>query len=171
MLRVAVCLISMRTVQSTERWSKYNRERTKASSGGLKRRRLRWFALVWACACASVSLYATDASDLSLLPLCPVHALTGLYCPGCGSTRAFQHLLYGNIGSALRLNPLILLVLPILAYSFASFTLETFRGRPLPKPAAGRFFTTLLIAVVMAFTILRNIPGRPSALLAPHDGC
>ena len=36
---------------------------------------------------------------------------TGLYCPGCGSTRALYALLHGRPGEALAMNPLLLVVL------------------------------------------------------------
>lgn len=28
---------------------------------------------------------------------CAFHSLTGLYCPGCGGTRAVRELLYGDL--------------------------------------------------------------------------
>lgn len=42
-----------------------------------------------------------------LLP-CILHEVTGLYCPGCGGTRAFMHLLHGDIGQSLHYHPLVL---------------------------------------------------------------
>ena len=51
------------------------------------------------------------ASDL---PLCPVAALSGYPCPGCGLTRATLALLSGQWAAALRYHPLVMLVLPAL---------------------------------------------------------
>jgi hypothetical protein len=67
----------------------------------------------------------------------------------------------------MRLNPLALLLLPVLVYSFLSFTLEVFRGKALPRLFRTRKSTWLLIAAVIAFTVLRNIPAYPFTLLAP----
>lgn len=39
-------------------------------------------------------------------PLCPLHAATGLPCPGCGTTRAVEAIFAGDWGAALLLNPL-----------------------------------------------------------------
>ena len=41
------------------------------------------------------------------LPPCPLRALTGLYCPGCGSTRTLHALLHGDLATAMAMNPLL----------------------------------------------------------------
>ena len=43
---------------------------------------------------------------------CPIHAVTGWYCPGCGGTRAVGALLRGDLVGALRDNLLLFTVLP-----------------------------------------------------------
>ena len=64
-------------------------------------------------------LFAVSGRDLlSLAGLgvpCPLHAITGLVCPGCGMTRAL--LLVGQLqwGAALAQNPLVFLLLGIAA--------------------------------------------------------
>ncbi|MCI8516940.1 MAG: DUF2752 domain-containing protein [Hungatella sp.] len=37
---------------------------------------------------------------------CLFHALTGLYCPGCGGTRAVGYLLHGDLIKSLQYHPL-----------------------------------------------------------------
>lgn len=46
--------------------------------------------------------------------VCPVHALTGFNCPGCGATRMAESLLHLDIYQAFRFNPFIFLTAPIL---------------------------------------------------------
>lgn len=41
-------------------------------------------------------------------PLCPLHALSGIPCPTCGSTRAAGALLHGDLKTALTHNPLMI---------------------------------------------------------------
>ncbi len=131
-------------------------------------KRIQWLAVLGTSAGALVPLYAADPARGGVFPRCPIHALTGLYCPGCGTTRALHQLLHGNLLAALRLNPLLLVLLPILAYSFLSFTREAFCGRALPNLLRTRLVRGLLIGTVLTFTVLRNIPRYPCTLLAPH---
>lgn len=39
---------------------------------------------------------------------CAFHSLTGLYCPGCGGTRAVRELLYGDLRMSFQYHPLVL---------------------------------------------------------------
>ena len=112
-------------------------------------------------------LYWRDPATASIFPVCPFHALTGLDCPGCGSLRAMHQLLHGNLLAALRLNPLVVLSLPLLAYcGLADFVGRT-SGYRLP-PGRGRAgYIWLLLAVIVAFWFFRNIPCYPFTLLGP----
>lgn len=39
---------------------------------------------------------------------CPIHALTGGYCPGCGGTRAVRFLLQGDVWNSFYYHPVVL---------------------------------------------------------------
>lgn len=52
--------------------------------------------------------------EASLVPPCPLRALTGLYCPLCGATRMTYELLHGDPAAAFALNPLLLTGLPLI---------------------------------------------------------
>jgi hypothetical protein len=52
---------------------------------------------------------------LPFLPSCPVSALTGIECPGCGGLRASWSLLHGDIAGAWESNPLVFAIIPALA--------------------------------------------------------
>ncbi len=43
-----------------------------------------------------------------ILPPCSLHSMTGLYCPGCGGTRACYALLQGDILDSVIMHPLVL---------------------------------------------------------------
>src|SRR4051812_28859789 len=47
-----------------------------------------------------VVLYHFRPGVGSHYPPCPIYWATGLYCPGCGITRALHHLLHGRIDVA-----------------------------------------------------------------------
>ena len=82
----------------------------------------------------------------------------GYQCPGCGTLRGLHQLLNGNAGAAFRLNPLMMLLLPYVGYSATSSLLEAAGGRPLPNVFIRPVFIWLLLAVIILFWILRNIP-------------
>jgi hypothetical protein len=101
------------------------------------------------------------------LPQCPFHAITGLYCPGCGSTRALHALAHGELAAACRFNPLVVLALPLLAAWAVARVWKTLRGDATPVRQPPRAATVALV-VLVSFFLLRNLPWWPFALLAPH---
>lgn len=88
---------------------------------------------------------------------CPIHSLTGFYCPGCGSTRAVRALLNGDLPLAIHDNSLLLTAPALMGV-----------GILLSKYSKNRMwlyvFLSLLVIAVVTFTILRNQPG---SVLAP----
>ncbi len=126
-----------------------------------------WIAVAVVVAGMITLVYFFDPARYSFYLPCPFYALTGLYCPGCGSGRAVHQILHGNFVKALTLNPLLILTLPLIAYLFAGELLQAipaFRGRPRPLP--GWFVWTILV-VILTYWVVRNIPVYPFNLLAP----
>jgi Protein of unknown function (DUF2752) len=116
-----------------------------------------------------IALRLFDPATSGVFPPCPVHALTGLYCPGCGSLRALHQLLLGNLGAAFALNPLAVLSLPFLVYGTTSYALFQIRGRYLPRWFLPASWIWTLLAVIILFAMVRNIPAYPFDLLAPRN--
>ena len=116
------------------------------------------------------------------LPLCPLHAMTGLWCPLCGSTRAGYALLHGRFGTALGDNALFVGALPLLvllwfwraahggtpgrcAGAAGGSASRRSRGygigwRPLPS-----WWCWPALVIGLAFGVLRNLPA--GSWLAP----
>ena len=113
--------------------------------------------LVAPIACVVLFLF-NPAADDDPYPNCPFLWLTGYWCPGCGSLRAYHQLLRGNADTALGLNPLTVVALPAMIYGLASAWLTGYRGTGLPQPrwTSGAAWGTG--AVLVAFTVVRNIP-------------
>ena len=108
---------------------------------------------------ACVVLYLFNpAADGDPYPNCPFLWLTGYYCPGCGSLRAYHQLLRGNVDGAIGLNPVTVLALPAMIYALASAWLMGFRGAGLPQPkwTAGAAWSAGAFLVV--FAVVRNLP-------------
>ncbi|HEV7734031.1 MAG TPA: DUF2752 domain-containing protein [Candidatus Binatia bacterium] len=74
---------------------------------GSTRSLLRAGVAVFGVAAVGHALGAWDvAAVLPRLPaLCPVHALTGHDCPGCGMTRSLALLAQGHVGASLHQHP------------------------------------------------------------------
>src|SRR5262245_38315317 len=64
-------------------------------------------------------------------PVCPLHEMTGLNCPGCGLTRGFHALFHGDILTALHFNALLPIYAFIFGYLVISMILTAVRGKGL----------------------------------------
>jgi hypothetical protein len=104
-----------------------------------------------------------------LLPPCPFYKLTGLYCPGCGTTRMIYFLVHGHPWLAFQQNALAMIMLPAAIYGLAFQVI---------KPPADVFsrisprWMTGLCLFVLLFTTARNLPFQPFCRLSPGgDRC
>lgn len=105
----------------------------------------------------AAAVFAFNPQQVSVFPPCLFHRLTGLWCPGCGTTRALHQLLHGNLTAAFRFNPLAISLLPLVGYLIV-------RGDVgVVKPG----WIWMLLGVAITFGVLRNISAYPFALLAP----
>jgi Protein of unknown function (DUF2752) len=110
-------------------------------------------------ACAYIA--AVDPNHSSAYPQCPTKLLTGLDCPMCGATRAVHSLLHGDVVGAMDHNLLFVLLVPAFAYAFVAWT-ATRLGHPLkPIPMSSPWLSVPLTIVIVAFTIVRNLPMQP----------
>jgi hypothetical protein len=110
-----------------------------------------------------VALAAVDPSGGPIL--CPLRAVTGLYCPLCGGTRALHQLFTGHMSAAFGYNALVILALPVLAWIvFASLT-ATLDGPRWPTVQLSPRATQALLVALIVFGVLRNLPAF--GVLAP----
>ena len=101
-------------------------------------------------------------------PKCLFHQFTGMSCPGCGMTRATNAALHGQWALAFRYNPVLMILLPVFALGGAWELIGWLRGKPMPiRFQLGKRFGYGLLAVILVFWVLRNIPHWPFTLLAP----
>lgn len=108
---------------------------------------------------ASATLYAVDPNRPGHYPTCPFLATTGWYCPGCGALRSLHDLLHGDLAGALARNPMTLVAVPYLLLAWVTWVLRS-TGRPAPRSTSLPTWTIWLLLVgVVAFGVLRNLPG------------
>ncbi|MEQ1603434.1 MAG: DUF2752 domain-containing protein [Pyrinomonadaceae bacterium] len=108
-----------------------------------------------------------DPSKANFFPVCPLFALTGCACPGCGLTRGFHALFRGDIITALDYNFLIPVWAVIFGWVTVSLVLLAVRGRGLHMWATRPGFMYAFMIVLVTFGVLRNIPAWPLTILFP----
>ena len=129
----------------------------------LANRRLTLLLLWLTIAAAGIVLFFLEPEKTQFFPVCPFRALTGFTCPGCGSTRGLHQLLHGNVGAAFQLNPLLILMLPVLIYALLRYTNSVMHGRPIRRNALPAKYIWALFVIVLFFWVFRNTPFYPFA--------
>ena len=124
----------------------------------MKRRAITVGILTLAAGAAGVLLVYLMINGTLRVP-CVFRACTGLYCPGCGATRAARLLLSGDIAAAVRMNPYIFVAAPLLLYVIIRYIIGFAGGRTYRMSTAMQVVLFLVMAAGIIFTILRNIPG------------
>jgi hypothetical protein len=126
-----------------------------------------------ACACAGASLfvYAVDPSRHAVYPQCLLYNATGIYCAGCGATRAVYALLHGRVLAALHDNALFVAALPFLLFVGGAYVLRAWRAEAWPAvfidPGKLAWRGVAFFVVMVAFMVARNLPGAPFEWLRP----
>ena len=114
-------------------------------------------------------LLARSESAAAAVPIgCPFKAVTGLDCPGCGSTRSLGALTRFDLGAALDHNLLVPAALVFLVASFVVWTAASWRRSEPGRAAPGEAFAAtdlvrrpaVIVAigvVVVTFSVVRNL--------------
>ena len=121
-------------------------------------------ATAWlAIAAAAVVLFFFDPASPQnqFFPKCPFRMITGLQCPGCGTTRACYQLIHLHPIAAFKLNPLMMMTLPFLIYGLLGFTKSAITGQPQRRVFIPSFYLWAWVVVMIAFWIFRNTPWYP----------
>jgi len=88
--------------------------------------------------------------------VCIFHSLTGLYCPGCGGTRAVRTLLQGDLRMSVQYHPLVLYtVIAVLSEVIIRF-LSKKRKHPLDHKKRERILILIGAAIVVINWIFKN---------------
>jgi len=106
---------------------------------------------------AGIVLYLFDPETAGFYPVCALHQMTGLQCPGCGSLRALHQLTHGNIAGAWRLNPLLVALLPMGLWLGLREAVRWTLGWRWPGVITRPIIGWSLVIVAVVFGIARNL--------------
>lgn len=117
---------------------------------------LGWLLLLPAAAYLLVSeVWGIHITDL-MLP-CIFHAFTGLYCPGCGGTRAVRLLFEGHILESLYYHPFVFYGALLYAWFMVSNSIEYFsRGKLRVGMRYHKWYTVFAVVIIALNFILKN---------------
>ena len=121
-------------------------------------------------AAAAVGVFVVsyfNPTTAGFFPVCPLHATTGLNCPGCGLTRGLHAFFHGDVFGALHFNALLPVYLLVGIYLFVSLGLIVVRGRGLSFNVFKPQLLWGFLIVLLVFGIVRNLPFFPFTLLSP----
>ncbi|CAN5678247.1 hypothetical protein BH10ACT1_BH10ACT1_38240 [soil metagenome] len=93
------------------------------------------------------------------VPLCPLHAATGLDCPFCGGLRSVHSLAHLDLAGALDHNLLLTLGAPLAVAAWVIWLLRSFGRAVLPRWQLPAATTTVLMVLALVFGVLRNLPA------------
>jgi len=113
-------------------------------------------------------LYFVPPGGSGFYPPCQFHLITGLHCPGCGTTRCLSAFVHGDFAQAAAYNVVSLFLMPAATAWLFFGWFQVLRGRPFPVWFFTPLFLRWFVIMFLAFGVLRNLPLYPFTLLAPH---
>jgi hypothetical protein len=108
-----------------------------------------------------------DPTKLGFLPVCPLYAMTGFACPGCGLTRGFHALFHGDILTALDHNAMLPYFAFLIGCGFVALLYYAVSGRRLPFNPIHPKVLWVFLVLLLVFGVARNLPWYPFSVLFP----
>jgi hypothetical protein len=141
---------------------------TSAASGGIAvaRRLTGPVGVAALAACGCVAIWACNPTvPGGPLPVCPIKALLGIDCPGCGGLRMIYSLLHGDVWAALRFNAVGLVAVFVLVWSYVAWTYGRVAGREIRSWQHHRWSAPIVLVVVLVWFVVRNLGFGPFTAL------
>jgi len=87
---------------------------------------------------------------------CMFHEITGLYCPGCGGTRAVKALLGGHVVNSFLYNPVVIYSVVMYIWFMGSQFLERLTGGKVKGLKYRHLYLWLALVIVVVNCLIRN---------------
>lgn len=107
---------------------------------------------------AALLLHFRDPHVEGSYGLCPVSALIGYDCPGCGGLRGMHLLTEGDVLGSLHSNILVLPLVLAFVVWVADWARRAWRGQPMRLPGIDRWVLYAFLGLLTVYTVLRNTP-------------
>lgn len=88
---------------------------------------------------------------------CLFHLMTGLYCPGCGGTRAVRALLRGNLAMSLQYHPLVPYMAAVILLELASLGIAKATKNPRWYLGHETLFVYIAAGIIVVNWIGKNV--------------
>lgn len=111
-------------------------------------------------------LFFNDPHVPGRYPPCLFHWLTGLWCPGCGMTRALHDILHLRVVEGFWENPLLVLAFPFVFVAGIRAAWRLFVDTSIEPWVISQRWLKIGFAVLFVYWIARNLPWYPFTLLA-----
>lgn len=108
---------------------------------------------------AVLLLALRDPHESGSYGTCPLLALTGLPCAGCGGLRAVHDLTQGDVGAALASNALAVVIVLVGAVLWLRWTARRAAGHDVAIVERSGLLVLAATAVLVVFGVLRWLPG------------
>lgn len=115
----------------------------------------------------AILFFVLNPAEHQIFPRCVFNALTGYYCPGCGSQRAIHSLLHLDLAGVVSYNILFIPAFLLLSYHYSFRVINNIFNSKLPNIFYFKSTPWIIFGVVVVFFILRNLPIYPFSVLAP----
>ena len=134
-----------------------------------KKRRLSCVLTLWSLAVFAFLLLRFLYLRFGFGIPCPLYAVTGILCPGCGTFRAIGALVQAAVWQAVRYNALAVVLLPALVLLCIRDTIRYVRAAPhVPISRPEKIFVVGVVVVSVLYAAMRNLPFfdvlRPTVL-------
>lgn len=115
-------------------------------------------ALLAACLFAGVLIKITGIRLNQILLPCLFNTLTGIYCPGCGGTRALAAMLQGNLADSLHYHPVVIYGAALYVWYIVSNTIQYIsHGKCKIGLKYRRLYVWIGVAIVLFHTVWKNV--------------
>ncbi|GAA1224749.1 DUF2752 domain-containing protein [Kitasatospora nipponensis] len=132
---------------------------TPAGAPGALRRLASPLSALAAVALPTAFVATVDPNSPGHYPTCPFLQLTGWWCPGCGGLRCVHALTRGELGVAVHDNLLAVALFGVLGVLWVRWARAALTRQAPPGFSPGLRHVLALIALMVAFTVLRNLPA------------